>query len=144
MSHQTRISWLKTASFILVGFGLLMFSTIFTPTAAILDALFDLAFLPIDANQAVNSDSAWLLTAITAGILVGWGEMIYLVTTRVYATDPSTGRAIILPAILAWYVVDSTGSVLSGGWFNAVMNLGFLALFLVPLIAPARSREAAG
>ena len=40
-------------------------------------------------------------------VLVGWGAMFYLLTTRVFVTDPSVGRSIILPAILVWFVVDS-------------------------------------
>ncbi len=145
MSHQASITLLKFASLTLIGFGLLMVSALFTPTAAVMHHLVDLAFLPFDGAQSVSSPEGWLLTAISGGMLVGWGTMAWLVTDRVYAKDVSAGRNIILPGILAWFLFDSLGSILAGAWFNTVLNAGFLALFAVPILLqrPATSVERA-
>ena len=42
-------------------------------------------------------------------------------------------KRVILTSIIAWFVVDSSGSVLSGAPLNAVFNLSFLAIFCIPL-----------
>lgn len=134
MSHRSRVKALKLASLVVIGFGLLMVTTVFTPTDVILRFFLDLAFLPFDGGQDIASDSGWLMTAITGGVLTGWGATVWLVTTRVYAADPSAGKKIILPGILVWFAVDSLGSILAGAWFNVVMNGIFLAMFAVPIL----------
>jgi len=138
MSHPTRVAALKIASYVLILFGLLMLSSLFTPTSAVLKQLLDLAFLSFDAPRTISPE-AWLLVGIAGGILAGWGVTLLLVAKHVFASDAEAGRAIILPGIFAWFVVDGAGSILAGAWFNAVMNAGFLALFAVPLLWPARA-----
>ncbi len=134
MTHQHSIATLKIASLIVIGFGLLMFTTLFTPTREALFLFQDLAFLPLDGGQGVLGEAAWLWTAISGGVLVGWGLLFWLVTTQLYVGDPSIGRRIILPSILAWFLVDGSGSVLVGAWFNVILNCGFLALFVLPIV----------
>ncbi len=38
-------------------------------------------------------------------------------------------------SVFAWYVPDTSYSLLSGYWQNALLNTVFLALFAVPLLA---------
>ncbi|MEO1089700.1 MAG: excinuclease ABC subunit A [Pseudomonadota bacterium] len=135
MSHQASIRMLEIACFVVIGFGLLLFSTLWTPTAGLLHRFVDLAFLPVDGAQNVASDPAWLMTAISGGVLAGWGVMAWLVTTRVFAHEPSAGKAIILPSLLVWFVIDGAGSILVGAWFNMVMNTAFLLMFAVPVLS---------
>lgn len=134
MTHRSSIAILKFASLFVIGFGLLMFTTLFTPTREALFFFQDLAFLPIDGGQGAPGEVAWLWTAISGGVLVGWGLLFWLVTTQLYVSDPTIGRRIILPSILAWFLVDGSGSVIVGAWFNVVMNSGFLALFALPVL----------
>ncbi|WP_005666192.1 hypothetical protein [Tritonibacter mobilis] len=58
--------------------------------------------------------------------------------------NPTLARRILIPALLAWYLPDSLGSMLSGAGFNVVMNTVFLAMFMVPLLrsAPASPSDA--
>ena len=48
-------------------------------------------------------------------------------------------RSLILTSIGAWFVIDSAGSILAGAPVNALFNVGFLAMFAVPLWRPART-----
>ena len=134
MTHDTRVSLLRYASALIIGFGLLFFLSLISPVAALLDLFIDLAFLPYDGAQSAASDSAQLLTAIAGGMLTGWGLMFWLVTTRVYANDPELGKSIMLPAIVIWFLLDGIGSIIVGAWFNVVLNSGFLLSIAVPLI----------
>lgn len=142
MTHPAKIAILRTGAILLVATGLLMFLALFTPVAAIWRLFLDLAFLPVDSAQDFATDAARLLTAISGGLLAGLGAMIWIATNRVYAHDPDLGRALILPPILFWFVLDSTGSVLAGAWFNVVLNSGFLVLFALPLLAPTTPEPA--
>jgi len=134
MSHHTRLTALKVASFVTAASGFLMIAALVTPAETLLIWFFDLAILPLDGAQGVTAETTRFLTGVCGGVVMSWGAMCWLVTTRVFADDPGLGRAILLPSVLVWFLADGLGSVLAGGWFNVVLNCGFLALFLVPLL----------
>ncbi|KIC37377.1 hypothetical protein [Leisingera sp. ANG-M7] len=134
MSHTAAIRMLKTVSILGTAFGLAMVLALVTPLGAVLSLFIDLAFLPVDGAQALSPGAASLMTAISGGLMCGFCVLIYLVTERIYSTDPALGRRLLLPALLAWYIPDSLGSLASGAWFNVAMNTAFLGLFLVPLV----------
>ena len=133
MTLETCVIWLKSASWVLIGFGLAMFLATFTPVAMVFDLFLDLAFL--SGSAGIDTPTSWLLAAISGGLLTGFGVMTLFVAERVYPSDPDSGRVIIGAGILSWFLIDSAGSILVGVWFNAVLNLSFLALFAIPLLA---------
>lgn len=45
----------------------------------------------------------------------------------------------IMTGITFWFVTDSTASILSGAPVNAVLNIGFLLLFALPLRGTVQS-----
>ena len=99
----------------------------------------DIAVWPFDSAQNLNTDEAQLLTAISGGMLFGWGMMFWVVTTDVYATNPKLGGKIILISIVSWFIIDSTGSIIAGFGANAVMNIIFLLFFSVPVLMHSRA-----
>lgn len=137
MTLTTRVTALKIATFVLlIAFGpLLAFSTL-PPADVALQSFLSLALLD-GAQLHLTEPGGRLITAICGGIVTGFGICLWQVITRVYARDPAAGRAIMLPAILAWFVLDSAGSILAGAWFNAVLNTVFVACFLLPLLWPS-------
>ncbi len=136
MSHEQRIIWLKAGSISVVAFGLLALLATIAATAGPMLFLVDLIFWPIDGTQSMASAETRLITGIAGGLMVGFGELLWLISTRVYAKDAGLGRRLILPGILGWFLVDSLGSILAGATLNAVFNTGFLAVFLIPLLWP--------
>ena len=142
MTHAAAIRMLKTVSALSAAFGLAMVLALATPLSQALGVFLDLAFLPLDAGQALEPGPASLMTAISGGLMCGFCVLIYLVTEHVYSRDAALGRRLLLPALIAWYIPDSLGSFAAGAWFNVVMNSAFLALFLVPLLLtrPAAAR----
>ncbi len=135
MTHATRTRSLEIAALILIGTGAAMVASIFTPLRPVFELFLGLAFL--SGGMTVGDPAAQLMTGISGGVLAGWGLTLWAVTRRVYVRDTATGRAIILPGVALWFVLDGTGSVASGAWFNVVLNGGFAALFAVPLLWPA-------
>ncbi len=134
MTLTTRVSILKCATFFLmIAFGPLMAFSVLAPADWVVQNFLSLALLD-SAQPHLTEQGGRLIIAVAGGILAGFGVLIWQVVTKVYAKDQSTGRAILLPAILAWFLLDSAGSVAAGAWFNAVLNIGFVACFLVPLL----------
>lgn len=133
MSIERTITYLKIASGIVIGFGLLGFLSVWPTLAMPIENLLDLIFWPIDSQQTLSTPESLLLLAIASGVLVGWGAMMWLVATQLYETNPKLARTIILTSIASWFVIDSVGSVISGAPINVFFNLGFVALFYLPL-----------
>ncbi len=129
MSNSVVMTWLKVASAIVIGFGVVVALAAYPATAGIAQFLLDLIYWPLDGGQDLSSPEARLLCAISGGVMVGWGFLMWLVATRLYPREPELARALILSSIGAWFVVDSAGSIVAGAWLNAIFNIGFLALF---------------
>ncbi len=142
MTHSRAVFHLKLACAICIATGLIVPLSLAANTFGPLSWFMDLAHLPLDSTQSFGTDSELLLGAISGGLLVGLGVMAHQVTTHVYTSDPHTGGHILRVGIWAWFIVDSTGSVLSGAWFNVVMNGAFLAMFLVPILLANRHQTA--
>lgn len=134
MTPTQTARWLKAASGFCILIGLAMTLAPFTFLAPGLNLFVDLAHLPLDRAQEIKTETEALLTAISGGLLCGLGAAVWLMAERLYANDPTLARRMILITLMAWYIPDSLGSLAAGAGFNVVMNSGFLALFVVPLL----------
>lgn len=143
MSVQRTINWLKAASAIVIGFGILTALGALPAASAPIQLLADLAFWPVDGTPASSAPEIRLLCAVAGGIMTGWGVLLWQLASRLYAREPELARGLILASIGTWFVIDSLGSIMAGAPVNAVFNIGFLALFAVPLARPLPT-EAAG
>lgn len=95
--------------------------------------LADLLIWPLDGAETLAAPETRLGFAISGGVLVGWGLMIWQLAGEPLARAPETIRAVIRSSILIWFCVDSAGSVAAGAALNVLANLMFLVLFLVPM-----------
>jgi len=139
MTHETRLTALKLGSLTIVGFGLLTFLSLITPLSMVLELFLDIAvWPPTDLAYDIETASTRLLVAIVGGLCVGLGALFYVIADTVYRDDPKLGGRIMLVGISSWFIVDSLGSALSssGGWFNVVLNLSFLAFIALPILWP--------
>ena len=144
MDHRGSLDALQVACLVTGATGLLMVAGVVGPAAPLLDLFVDLAAWPPDGAEAVDTDAARLLAAISGGLLAGWSTTTWLLVRRVYAREPAIGTTVILPGFLVWFVVDGVGSVLAGAAFNLVLNTPFLLLFAAPILWERRRRRAAG
>jgi hypothetical protein len=126
----------------LIAFGLITALGAYPPLSAPVGLFADLMAWPLDGTRPNPTSETRVLIAILGGITLGWGVMIWNLAGAPLARDPGLIRPIIRNAILAWFVVDSTASVLAGAPLNAVANVALAALFLVPLHLGARQTAA--
>ncbi len=142
MSANKTVSYLKAASAVLIGFGLsgLLAASTLAPSYSAFMA--DLAFFPFDGSPSNNTPEMRLLWAIAGGLMAGWGVMIWQITSQLYPRDPALAKRLILSSVVVWFVIDGAGSVLAGAPFNVVMNTGFLAIFVLPLMGAQQSAAA--
>ncbi len=124
---------LRLASGVTMGFGLGLALAAFPPLAGPAMLLADVLIWPLDGAETGAASETRLLLAIAGGVLAGWAWLIWQLAGAPMARDPVATRALIRQSILVWFVTDSAASVLAGAPLNAVANLAFLALFLVPM-----------
>ena len=120
---------LRLPAYVLIGFGLFSAATVIPALTPVLTLFLDLAFFPVDGAPGESDTAHRFLAGILGGLCVGWGASLLAI-----ARGHSLRIAIIAGGI-AWFVTDSTASALSGAPMNAVYNLGFLVVFLLPLTA---------
>ena len=134
MPNLQTMSILKAGAIILIAFGLL-FAAAAVPALSYPAVFFlDLALWPLDGAQSLDAPETRLLCAVGGGMLVGWGALFYLLADRVYPQEPALVRKFVLVSICSWFVVDSMGSIAAGAPMNALFNIGFLALFALPVL----------
>lgn len=140
---DTRLTaiFLKTASAVVIGFGLVIALAAIPAANGPTAFLIDLVFWPIDGNPALAAPAPRLLCAIAGGVLTGWGVLLWLITTRMLVQEPALVRTLVYTSVGVWFVVDSAASIASGAPINAVLNIGFLVAFIVPfrMLKPART-----
>lgn len=124
---------LRLASGITMAFGLALALAAFPPTAGPMVLLADVLVWPLDGAETGAAHDTRLAFAIAGGLLAGWGWLIWQLAGAPLARDPVLVRGLIRQSVLVWFVADSAASVLAGAPLNAVANLAFLALYLIPM-----------
>jgi hypothetical protein len=130
------LKWLK----VLRASSVFVFVTGTLPSLAVFEVtqepwrlFFDFLLWPIDNNPSGFLPAERQLSAVLGGVLCGWAWLLYkLADPKVF--NPSI-RTLMVQSAWVWFIIDSGGSVLSGIPLNAVSNVGFLLMLLIPLHA---------
>ena len=140
MTEHLCVNWLRVASGLTIAIGLVAALASADATDGLWLWLFDLLEWPVDDNPAGFSDEAFALNAVAGGVMVGWATLMYLIVTRRFARGDYELVQPMIISVLAWFVVDSIGSVAADLVGNVVLNAGFLLIFLPPLVTLGRRR----
>lgn len=76
-------------------------------------------------------------TALMGAVSIGWGLTFFAVFGAAHRLGDQAGPVwrMLTVAAVVWFVIDSTLSVATGFWLNAVSNTGLMIGYLVPIIA---------
>jgi hypothetical protein len=129
--------WLKVTALVVGAFGPIFFLGTMASTLEPARFTLDLISWPLDGDMTYQSPDVRLLSALAGGFLVGWGVTIWCLAVWVYDHAPELVRRTVLIGVLAWFLLDSAGSVASGNAWNVLFNLLLLLLAVGPLWWPA-------
>ncbi len=138
-SHSFHKFYLKITAVVVGAFGPVFFLGTMLATSEPARWTLDLLTYPLDGAQSYEAATTRFLSALTGGFLFGWGVMIWGLSSWVYDKAPEAVRKSVLLGIMAWFVLDSTGSITSGNASNALYNIGVLIVAVGPLWRRARS-----
>jgi len=136
MSHKL---WLKITAIIVGSFGPVFFFGTMVPTLAPARPTLDLLGWRLDHPSTYDTPDTRFLSALTGGFLLGWGVMIWRLSSWAYDSAPEGVRRSVLAGLLAWFCLDSAGSIASGNPSNAAFNVIVLLAAAGPLWRPARN-----
>lgn len=127
----------KLMLFVAIGFMLFSLMWALAPYTSInLPSRFilDLIDWPIDnLSDELSRDVKWL-SSIGAGLLVALSIFLGgIVTPAIKANDKNIIN-VTKVAIVAWFIVDSAGSIASGVASNAFFNSIFFIMVMIPLV----------
>ncbi|WP_299326545.1 hypothetical protein [Parasphingopyxis sp.] len=139
MTQDFHKFWLKVTAIVVGSFGPVFFLGTMEATLEPARWSLDLLAWPVDGAQTFASGDTRFLSALTGGFLFGWGVMIWCLSGTVYDAAPEAVRKVVLTGLLAWFVLDSAGSIASGNAINALFNVIVLLIAVGPLWRPAKA-----
>ena len=128
------LTWLRVATLGVIAFGL------FLVVAPVL-AREGFGLLVYSSSGHISgfgreaADYIELTHAVMGAVMVGWGTALLLVLRGPMQSNVREGALIYAVSLTCWFIPDTIFSLASGFWQNAVLNLGFAALFAIPLCA---------
>ena len=137
MSREFHKFWLKITAIVVGSFGPVFFLGTMSGTLEPARLTLDILSWPVDGATTFASPDTRFLSALTGGFLFGWGVMIWCLSSWVYDAAPEAVRRTVLAGVLAWFCLDSAGSIASGNASNAMFNVLVLLIAVGPLWRPA-------
>ena len=134
MSLEFRAKFMHVIAIVFIVFSLLWalapYTSINLPSRFIIDFI----DWPLDNLSAqLSRDIKWL-TSIAAGLLVAFSIFLSGVVAPAIKTNDKRIINITKLAIVAWFIIDSAGSIASGVASNAFFNSLFFILVMIPLV----------
>jgi hypothetical protein len=130
--------WLVVADMVVILFG---FSMILA--SDLLMQFFSLVFyaspLALSSFQAEAVAYIRFAHGIMGAVMVGWGTALMFALFSQFRNREYMGWLTITVSMSVWFLTDTTFSIWSGFWQNAIPNLGFAVLFAIPLAATRRA-----
>ena len=74
---------------------------------------------------------------VLGAVSLGWSVTLYAAVQAANQLGRPSGRSIwimITASVVCWYLIDSTLSIATGFWMNAIPNTILMAAFLVPVV----------
>ncbi len=124
-------SWLDAMCGVVVLFGFIMAGGALPATEWPARLLFEWQNQgPLEIGRAAR-----VTLGVLGGVMCGWGVTLYAAFQAAHMIGDRGAHIwrLILASLIFWFVVDSSLSIATGFALNALMNVGFLLAFVVPI-----------
>lgn len=138
-SRKTHKLYLKISAVLVMLYGPIFFLGTFDATVEPIRFSADFLAWPVDGAQTYDHPDTRFVGALAGGFLLGWGVLIWRLSGEIYDAAPEAVRRAVVSGFIAWFVLDSAGSITSGHASNALFNVIILILFIGPLWRPANN-----
>jgi len=126
--------WLLFDSFIIIAVGVYIAFLKNTPLFILFDAPIDLVFWGngiIDTGTVLFKGFIYSLLGV---LMIVWGIQLFFIIKFALRKKEKWAWFCIFISVIVWFPIDETFSIYYGVYFNAIFNIPFLLLLLIPLI----------
>ncbi len=134
--HQ---KYLKVSAVIIGSFGPIFCLGTLDATSELARWSLDLLKWPLDGVEQVDAPTTRFLLALTGGFLMGWGVLVWCLSNDIYNAAPAAVQRAHLTSVVAWFCLDSVGSMMSGTPSNVFFNVIVLMAVVGPFWWPDRA-----
>lgn len=124
-----------------VAGSVIVFAALMLVTRVVTEGLFAWMFFGEAGEPAGFSQEAVdyyrLVYSILGAVMIGWFALVIWVVRGPLASGVAGAWTALVSSIGGWFLIDTTFSLASGFWENAVLNLIFLGAF-APGLWPSR------
>ncbi|MEL7043082.1 MAG: hypothetical protein AAGL90_16305 [Pseudomonadota bacterium] len=138
MSNATHKTYLKISAILVMLYGPIFFLGTFDLASEPVRFTLDLLAWPVDGAQTYDHPDTIFVGALAGGFLFGWGMLIWHLSGAAYDAAPEAIRKAVVTGFVAWFLLDSAGSITSGHASNVVFNLLFLLVLVGPMWRAAK------
>ena len=142
-SFRLWVWWLAVLAVAAIVFGL---SLVLIPGP--MARLFGGLYLSDPGGIAAFGDGAEsfiaFVSAVMGAVMAGWAAAILCLLALRFRPGQPDAWWVIAVSVLVWFIPDTAYSIRAGYWQNAVLNVGALVLFAVPLAATYPASHARG
>ena len=135
-THQFQKAWLIVTAVVVGSFGPVFALATRQHNSGMAKWTLDLLNGPGGPAESFASGTTRFLSALTGGFLLGWGVTILLLRAWVYDLAPEPVRRSVVVGLIAWFILDSSGSIASGRPWNVLYNVIVLVTAIGPLCLP--------
>jgi hypothetical protein len=125
--------WLSIWSLSVIIFGLVLAGAGFPATDGIAAALFNF----IGPEPYAPTQPLRFGIGLMGAVTMGWGGMFFVAFTALHGLEATQAAPLWRLTVivgLAWLAIDSSISIATGFWMNAISNLVFTLLLLIPIV----------
>ena len=134
MPRKTAATMMRAVCIAFLAVAFVLFGAAFPATDEPVRFLIDVLKWPVDGNPAkLDAYARWTL-AISGGLSAAFAIFSYMIVAPAIEENDKKVQNAALCAVLAWFVMDTTGSIVTGFPLNALFNLSFLVLYVPPLL----------
>lgn len=123
-------TWLTIWCAAVALFGLLLAGAAFEATQAPTRLL--LTLMSPTGTAAFDPQSRFAI-GLMGAVTLGWGLTAWVLIAAAPSLPPAIWSR-LTAAIVVWFVIDSTISIATGFWLNAVSNTLITAAYLLPIL----------
>ena len=135
MTETKAANTIRATSIVLIITGLVFASGAFAPIEGASRFMHDLIDYPVDGSIDTFTREARWFSAIGGGVVVGMSVLFFTVIAPLIEAGHRDIHRGVIVSMLAWFVIDSTGSIAAGVPANVIVNITLLALFIGPILA---------
>jgi hypothetical protein len=128
------LAWMTGWCAAFVLFGIILIGGGFEATSTPIRLVYDLLG---NTGELDLNPSMRFTVAILGAVTIGWSLTLMAVIQAANQLEKRVSKSIwigVTASIVIWYVIDSSLSIATGFWLNAVSNTIISATFLIPVL----------